>query len=196
MLMLITACIKNEYQSPLFTKSDFPLTKGSYWNYEYQVFNANKITDTFQLRIVDVKQINTDTTEIFLALYNDSYRNDSAIGYLTNSGYTFKSTNTQYSYMGDYHINFPFKTGDSWESSSDTDIVKVRSYSEKYLDGNYTYNKVFSILGYFEHGLNINANEIIISKGIGVVYKAIHQENGDYNNDRKQSYKLINYHIQ
>jgi hypothetical protein len=195
LLFLFWGCKKDTYQTPIYTKQDLPVSVGSYWVYHHHFYTNNMPTDTLKMVSVQSEKGLGDTTKLYFTLYRKTDSVASYIGYYTNAGFTLKDNNPQYSYFGDFHIDFPFKVGDGWKSTSDTDVLKVGSYTEEYLDGSINYNKIFHLLSYHNYKNKITANELYVAKGIGVVYRGILEDDGN-GHPRKESYLLIDYHIQ
>ncbi len=194
LITLVISC-KKQAESPVFKKSDFPVSKGCYWIYD---FHNHSNGQKYQLthKITHVESTTNDTQLIHYQLTYDSiYVNDNAIGVLTNNDFTYKSISNSYVKFGDFHIQFPFVQGDKWISVESTDTLQILLHADKYAVASKMYSDIFYLSNFYRKGLNVSSNEIYFSKGVGIVLKSFRKETGSQL-DRKQSYTLVDYHIE
>lgn len=194
--LIVTSC-KDDYITPIFTKSDFPVTVGSYWIYQCHDYHID-LEYNVTHKIEWAETLNADTQIIHYTLYspNQSVR-DSAIGILTNSGFTYLGVKqTNYSVLGDFRIDFPFSKNDKWVGVNQNDTLQVVLHADKFAVSANTYEAVFYLYNYYRKSLNVRENEIYLSKGVGIITKNLRKENGNSQLDEVRSYTLLDYHIE
>lgn len=180
-----------------YSRSDFPEVAGSYWKYKVHDY-VHDVDYTVIHKIDWSEKINADTTILHFTLYNDNYTvRDSAIGILTTNDFTYLGVKQEgISLFGDFCIKFPFRLGSSWINTSPVDTFTVMWHATTCSFKQAQYENVFYMFNYYSRGLNKSKNEVFVSKDIGIVEKSYFLENGDDAYDRKQSYSLIDYHLE
>ncbi|MDB5282622.1 MAG: hypothetical protein JWO06_1697 [Bacteroidota bacterium] len=197
LILALGACKKKTSSTPTFFLSDFPLKTGNYWIYHFTDYTNNLVDDTFTLKVERIEAISTDSSLVYIYIYNDKVIIDSAVYYFGGNGLTYKGLYQQYSFFGNFHLSLPFSQGSEWVNTPTLDTLKVISYSDKYLVTPDNFSSVFYLYSYYRGPKYLLINEIYFSKGIGIIHKNIqYQDNNNFTNNRTQSYDLIGYQIQ
>lgn len=194
-IFIMPSCNTQNEGLPVFTKTDLPVSKGSYWIYWYHNY-LNGQEYPLTLTIADVALLTPDTQIISYRLTYDSlHLIDSAIGILTESTFTYKSITNTWTQLGDYSLHFPLMLGNEWVGIDSSDTLHVVLHADKYNITNHLLNNVFNIHSYNRKGINVITNSIYVAQGVGIVAKSLVKVSGNILYDRNNSYTLVDYHI-
>lgn len=164
LVILLLSCSDNDllqsedYQSPVFTISDIPITVGSFWKYKVEGSNITGGSYTTVLKIEKVDSNSLDTVKIHYFQYstdtrtNEEFVIDSAIGVLTKGSFTYYSLNNLSkfelkgdTYFGEYRLELPFGINKRWVSTNQLDTLRVMYYAEKLASTPLLYSKVLAV---------------------------------------------------
>ena len=191
------SCKKQSAPIPSFTNTDLPTHAGDSWTYWYTTrdgANYNTGLVIMKVKFTEIKgnesfihYIITDTTGFFI---------DSAVGHMTADSFTYTSVTNQ-NYFGDFRVPLPCYEGKQWVGIDPRDQYKVLYYSDRYKIAPLDFKKVFSTSSYYWKGDAQRKNDILLSKGVGIIQKNRYEmERDSHTSGWDQTFTLMEYSIQ
>lgn len=173
-----------------FNENAFPVNVGNWWRYRHTDMLSN-IVDTVTLKVVSVNNVGTNK-EYTCHIVEFGQNVDTGILSIGNNLISYESTNTDYSYFGDFILKLPFHQNSDWQNNNNLDSTKVISYTNDVKILGKSYNIFFLKRIATSPGYSI-IQTISVSKNIGIVEHNLNIFNGFP--IQKQNLQLIDYEL-
>jgi hypothetical protein len=166
---------------------------GNWWQYKVTDFYSGAI-DTLLIKVIDKREINGNKFEYRCKLKQDQKIVDSSIISLSNKEMIYEGLNPDYSYFGDFKLEFPFYEGDTWRGFYDPDTVRVISKTDSFKIAGTTYSPIYYVKRSFYLGGGYKLNQsLMVTPNVGVIRQSIDLFDGA--NAQKQNFALIDYEL-
>jgi len=192
---ILPGCKKSDQSSfgkASFPAADFSLAVGDQWVYRVTDYYTNA-TDTLILSVTRLQAFPDGSKKYRCDIIQKAAVVDSGAYSISNNILTYQGLNpNQYSYFGNFKLQFSFGSGSQWIGFYPADTVKVISElgSTKILGKAYLH--VFSLKrGFALLGNYSMVQFILIAPGVGIINQSINLFDGGPG--QNQSFELISY---
>ena len=200
-LLFVLSCKRDSTSSPsTFTKDAYPLTVGSWWQYQVDQTSEGGGYDTIILSAVSMINVGSYIKYTCNITLNGRFIDS---GYFLQSDTSLSFTNnlpsSYFSLFPNFHLKFPVQTGQYWPGAFPGDSIRVAGVAAN-CAGSYgeSFSPCFSTVESYILPHNFKVENMLLTPKVGLVTQSI-----DFNSDTaeggiqiKQSLHLISYHVQ